>query len=234
MRGLVLKVEPRAELVRALPIEEPSGRRRLGAQTIAAVALLEFEMNDQGICSITTLQSLDSGTAGESALVTAVERKLQSLDQTDGRLVTFNGRDDLGMVRMASLRHRHFAIGAAATWLDDRRDAHDDISLMLAPERSLQCHGPLELATSLGVTRRRSSQKNRGPIRPERIAAELAVIRAMVIYLHLLSERHRNVRPLAVGVLCLSDMIATKARTSPHLQATLRAEIFESFAPIVF
>ncbi|TPG15782.1 hypothetical protein EAH87_15055 [Sphingomonas koreensis] len=228
MRGLVLRVEPDHS---SAALYARAGRRRV-RQPIAAAAMIEFEIDSFGLCSEVNLHSIDTRMAGEFALILSVQRKLSELENAGGRLVTFGGMNDLSLIRLGALRHRHFLSGGAAAWLRDIRDAHDDVFEMIDPSGKAGANVADFLPGLCG--RRPAADKLAGPRRRERVMAEFEAIQVLTAYLYLLSEQHQSVRPLAVGVVAISDMIWARSRTLPHLFSMLDTELFETFAPVPF
>lgn len=228
MRCLVLRVEP--DHTGAALYARPGRHRAI--QPIAAVAMIEFDIGPGGLCSGLRLRSIDKLMAGEFALIQSVQRTLTEVDRAEGRLVTAGGAHDLSLIRLGALRHRHFELGGAATWLRDLRDAHDDVLEMIDPTGKAGAQLGDFLSGLCG--RRPATEKGTHPRRRERVAAEFEAVRTMTAYLFLLSEQQQAVEPLATGIAAIADMIWARAETSPHLVPILECELFETFAPVPY
>lgn len=225
MKGLVLAVESRGRPTVAQSARKPDGGRRTG-RDIAAAAMLEFDIDAAGVCRAFALNGVDERTAGESAVVAVIDRRLEALRMAGGRLVTCDGQLDLELVRLATLRHRQFSNGAASTWLRDDGDAHDDVLLMASPARPIRAVRRPEIVRAIVGPLTWNGGGYQGPARRERIDADLRVLETMVVYLHLLSERHRSPDPLSRGVSEMADMLLVKVRTAPHLLPILQSKMF--------
>lgn len=69
--------------------------------------------------------------------------------------------------------------------------------------------------------------------RHEEVRAELDVLETIVVFLHLLAERHRSAQSLTSGIADLPENTEQKARNSRHLVPTLKAEFFQDLPPRV-
>ncbi len=224
----MLRVEPDHS---ATTLYVRPGQRR-APLPLAAAAMIEFELGSNGLCSDVRLHSVDKRMAGEFALIQSVQRTLTELDRAEGRLVTAGGMNDLSLIRIGALRHRHFPPGGAATWLRDIRDAHDDVLEMIDPSGTAGAQVGDFLTALCGT--RPATEKGAQPRRRERVAAEFEAVRTLTAYLHLLAEQQHAVEPLAAGVVAIADMIWARAESSPHLVPILECELFETFAPVPF
>lgn len=227
-KGMVLDIETRidAAAVRSSRRRTRPSGMPTGLQTIAAAAMLEFEVDGHGLCSGFTLNAVERAGIGEPALVTSVERRLGTLADADGTLVTFNGAHDLGILRLAAARLHRFERAASAHWIRDRADRHDDVMLEFSAGGRQTWPRLDDLAASFGILSGREMVMLTDAPTAARMKCELDVVVTMMLYLHILSERHRSMAPLLHGVTGLAEVMEDRMRTAPHFQAALRAELF--------
>ncbi len=234
-RGMILDIATRVESPKRGGAERPyrGPVRSLVCEGIVAVAMLEFDLDDEGLCSNFSLESMDRRMAGESAVVVKAERKLAALQKSEGALIMHHGRRDLAALRLAALRHFHFSIGGAVDWLIDAHGGYFDLVTML-------CSGTGEeeefgaLVDRFGGGLKSPRTMPVGPVRRERVMAEVNVVQAMMIYLHLLAEIRRSFQPLSLGMMALTDFISSKSSSAPHLAQLLETEVFKTFDTIPF
>lgn len=226
VRGMVLDIETRIDVgaLQASRRTSPPKGMPPGLQRIAAAAFLDFTIDDDGVCADFELAGRDSASGGELAIVALAERKLASLAEDGGTLVTFNGAHDLGILRMAAIRRRQFAHAAAAGWLRAGGGRHDD--LMLELESGQRVWPRLDdIAAKLGIVSNCEYTLDVGKS-AERMKCELDVVVTLALYMHLLSERLRSVHPLAKGMAGLTEFVMGRLSRAPHLQAAIRAPSF--------
>jgi hypothetical protein len=189
--------------------------------------MLDFDLDDSGTVLSSSLHGLHRDTAGEYALIASSERRLLDLRRSGGRLVTAGGGNDLAILRIGALRHRHFQLSAAATWLRDPNDAHDDVMEMLDPDRSARVEARRFIDRVAG---RWLLPATTYPRPGSLVRAELAAIRTMLVYLHLKCEHQTTSTPLTSGVEMLAAMIASRAPMVPHLASILNSPLFAAHA----
>ncbi|HEX4694455.1 hypothetical protein [Sphingomonas sp.] len=200
-----------------------------GLQGIAAAALLEFTMDDRGVCDDFRLTAADRAGGGERAIVAMAERKLAGLAADDGTLVTFNGSHDLGILRLAAVRQRQFDHAAAAGWLRDGGDRHDD--LMLELESGPRAWPRLDdIAAKLGIVSNSEFFLGDVATSAERMKCELDVVVTLALYMHIMSERMKSVDPLLHGMTRLAGFVSDRLPKAPHFQAAMRAPAFVAAA----
>lgn len=225
--GMVLDIETRlgsGALRATRRVAAPRGMPP-GLQNVAAVAMLDFAMDEKGVCDGLTLTSIDRTRGGERTIVGTVERRLGELADSGGTLITFNGSHDLGILRLAAARHRLFDRVASMRWLRGIGLLHED--LMLEYESSHRSWPRLDdLAASFGLTTGREVLPQESALSTERMKCELDVIFTMALYLHLVSERQGSGEPLRHGVLQLRALMASRMRRAPHFHVAMGAPAF--------
>lgn len=231
VRGMVLDIETRIDagaLRNTRRVVAPKGMPS-GLQGIAAAAMLEFTVDEEGICDDFALTSMDRTATAERSIVALIERKLAALADDDGTLVTFNGAHDLGIVRLGAVRHHQFAYASASRWIRDRAYRHED--LMLELESGPHAWPRLDdLAAKFGIISNREVVMGKVVASAERMKCELDVVVTLALYMHILSERKRSPDPLQVGMTGLAAFISGRLAKAPHLQAAMRAPVFAAVA----
>lgn len=234
-RAMILDIATRIEVPKRGGAERQyrSPVRSLVCEGIVAVAMLEFEVDQEGFCSNFSLESMDRRMAGESAVVVKAERKLAALLKNEGALIMHHGRRDLAALRLAALRHFHFSIGGAVNWLIDDQGGYFDLVTMLASGTGEEDEFR-DLVARFGGGLKSPQTLPVGPVRRERVTAEVNVVQAMMVYLHLLAEIRRSFQPLSHGMMALTDFISSRSSSSPHLIQLLETEVFKTFDTIPF
>ena len=231
-RGLVLDVETRIDR-RALQASGRNSHPRgmpTALQVIVAAATLSFDVDADGICRSLDLRSADCVRAGEGALCRLLDRELARVHGGGGVLVTFNDGHDLSMVRLATLRHRHFQSAGAASWIHDVQERHEDLMLDLSGAVGARWTSLADLSAALGIHAPGEVSLGKPVIGVEHAKCETDVIATMALYLHVLSERHRSERPLREGIPALADLIDKRLERSPNLRTALCGRLFQAYA----
>ena len=223
-RGLVLDIETRTDRLllaasgrRAAPRDMPAA-----LQTVAAAALLAFDVDDFGRYSGFRLSGLHVDQCDEATLVGVCERELCDLFSAGGELVSYNGAHDLAVLRLALLRSLQVGGGGVARWLDDPGGRHADLMKAVAGAERWPRLADLSSALGFGPGLRMDGVG----IPCERQKAEVDVVRTLLLHMFLEAERMGDPTVITFGAIALGRFVNASARRHPHLRAILKSPLY--------